>query len=445
MSARLSVVVPVFNDADGLVRCLTAIAGSDFQDYECLVVDDGSTVAIAPVVAPFRARVIRVDDGPKGPAHARNIGSASATGDILVFVDADVVIAPGTLRAFADSFDRHPDAAAVFGSYDDAPATTDFVSQYKNLFHHFVHQHASEEAATFWSGCGAIRRTVFHTAGGFDAVRYPRPCIEDIELGYRLRAAGHRILLNKHIQVKHLKRWTLRGMVKTDVFDRGVPWTQLILERRRLPNDLNLQFTQRLSAMLAYSMLVYVALAAFFHNIVLLPLIAGLFIMVVAAMDWSSKSPLFHLNSRRSEWICYGLIAVIGALAVALDELRMLPPLAVLLTSMVAGRWLRATGWFGRRLLLVFVVGALATIIVVLLSRFSFPIVAPLLAAALLIVLLNFRLYLFFIRTRGHMFALAALSMHLFYFSYALASLLIGVAMFVRGSRNRDQAAAGAA
>ena len=135
----------------------------------------------------------------------------------------------------------------------------------------------------------------------------------------------------------------------------------------------------------------------------------------------------------------------IGALAVALDELRMLPPLAVLLTSMVAGRWLRATGWFGRRLLLVFVVGALATIIVVLLSRFSFPIVAPLLAAALLIVLLNFRLYLFFIRTRGHMFALAALPMHLFYFSYALASLLIGVAMFVRGSRNRDQAAAGAA
>ncbi len=302
-----------------------------------------------------------------------------------------------------------------------------------------------EEAATFWSGCGAIRRTVFQAAGGFDAVRYPRPCIEDIELGYRLRAAGHRILLNKHIQVKHLKRWTLRGMVKTDVFDRGVPWTQLILERRRLPNDLNLQFTQRLSAMLAYSMLVYVALAAFFHNIVLLPLIAGLFIMVVAAMDWSSKSPLFHLNSRRSEWICYGLIAVIGALAVALDELRMLPPLAVLLTSMVAGRWLRATGWFGRRLLLVFVVGALATIIVVLLSRFSFPIVAPLLAAALLIVLLNFRLYLFFIRTRGHMFALAALPMHLFYFSYALASLLIGVAMFVRGSRNRDQAAAGAA
>ncbi len=442
MNARLSVVVPVFNDADGLVRCLAAIAGSDFRDHECIVVDDGSTVAIAPVVAAFGARVIRVADGPKGPAYARNAGSVAAVGDILVFVDADVVIAPGTLRAFAETFDRHPDVDAVFGSYDDAPATTDFVSQYKNLFHHFVHQQASEEAATFWSGCGAVRRTVFQASGGFDAVRYPRPCIEDIELGYRLRAAGHRIRLNKDIQVKHLKRWSLRGMMKTDVFDRGVPWTLLILERRRLPNDLNLHFSQRLSGMLAYSMLVYVGLVAFFHNIVILPLIAGLFVMVVGTMDWSSTSPLFHLASRRSEWICYGLIGTIATLAVALDVRRMLPPLAVLLVAMVAGRWITSTGWLGRRLLIGLILGALGTIIIALLGHFSFPIVAPLLAAGLLIVLLNFRLYLFFIRTRGHMFALAAIPMHLFYFAYALASLVIGGFMFLRG---RGRAAATAA
>jgi hypothetical protein len=51
---------------------------------------------------------------------------------------------------------------------------------------------------------------------GFDADRYPRPSIEDIELGYRLTAAGHQIAMNKEVQVKHLKNWTVRGMIKAD-------------------------------------------------------------------------------------------------------------------------------------------------------------------------------------------------------------------------------------
>ena len=57
------------------------------------------------------------------------------------------------------------------------------VSQYRNLLHHFVHQHGHAEASTFWAGCGAIRRAAFDAVGGFDAARFPRPSIEDIELG----------------------------------------------------------------------------------------------------------------------------------------------------------------------------------------------------------------------------------------------------------------------
>ena len=68
-----------------------------------------------------------------------------------------------------------------------------FVSQYKNLFHHFVHQDASGTATSFWAGCGAIRRDIFLRLGGFNTA-YKRPSIEDIELGYRLTRAGHRIV-----------------------------------------------------------------------------------------------------------------------------------------------------------------------------------------------------------------------------------------------------------
>jgi hypothetical protein len=69
------------------------------------------------------------------------------------------------------------------------------VSQYRNLLHHFVHSQSAGEAETFWGGCGAIRRDVFIEAGRYDEWSYPRPQIEDVELGHRVRSLGHRIIL----------------------------------------------------------------------------------------------------------------------------------------------------------------------------------------------------------------------------------------------------------
>src|SRR5690606_24878254 len=97
-----------------------------------------------------------------------------------------------------------------------------------NLAHRHTHQLAKTEAGTFWSGCGAVRREVFFEFGGFDKA-FGRPCIEDIEFGMRLRAGGHRILLDKELQVEHLKRWRLWKLIKTDIFDRGIPWTRVLL------------------------------------------------------------------------------------------------------------------------------------------------------------------------------------------------------------------------
>jgi hypothetical protein len=72
----------------------------------------------------------------------------------------------------------------------------------------------------------------FLAIGGFDTVRFPRPQIEDIELGYRLRDAGGRIVLDPTVQGTHLKQWTFWRMLRTDVIDRGIPWMRLLLERR---------------------------------------------------------------------------------------------------------------------------------------------------------------------------------------------------------------------
>jgi glycosyltransferase involved in cell wall biosynthesis len=193
----------------------------------------------------MHASVLRLTRN-SGPSSARNLGARDATGEILFFVDADVIIGPDAVSRVVRTFAQHPDVDAIFGSYDDEPRAPGLVSQYRNLLHHYVHQHGAVDASTFWSACGAIRRSVFEAVGGFDEKRYPR-CIEDIELGYRLRRMGHRILLDKGLQGTHLKRWTLRSMVRTDICCRAIPWTRLILETKSAPDDLNLRGGQRAS------------------------------------------------------------------------------------------------------------------------------------------------------------------------------------------------------
>jgi Glycosyl transferase family 21 len=173
-------------------------------------------------------------------------------------------VRPDTLSRVAALFREQPDTAAVFGSYDDEPAARNFVSQYKNLLHHFVHQQASERAETFWAGCGAVRRDAFDSVGGFDERRYTRASVEDIELGGRLRRAGYTIALDKALQVKHLKRWTLTSLLRADIFDRALPWSRLILRGGGpLIDDLNLRVRERVCAALVASAALLLFLACF--------------------------------------------------------------------------------------------------------------------------------------------------------------------------------------
>jgi hypothetical protein len=246
-----SVVVPVFQGAGPLARTLAALASSSVAPHEIIVVDDGSTDGSGEVARAAGARVVTVPHGPRGPAAARNLGAASATGSVLLFLDADVAVHADTIARVQSHFAAAPEASALFGSYDDRPAHGSLVSQYRNLLHHFVHQHARRDAWTFWAGCGAIRRDALAAIGGFDE-RFTRPSIEDIDLGGRLRRAGHRILLCPDIQVTHLKRWTFAAMVTTDVRDRAIPWTRALLAGPAVPADLNIDVRSRLSAAVAW-------------------------------------------------------------------------------------------------------------------------------------------------------------------------------------------------
>ncbi|MBW4645954.1 MAG: glycosyltransferase [Goleter apudmare HA4340-LM2] len=278
----ISVIVPVHKGGENFCICLSKLSLFLQENTEIIVVIDGHDSDSWQLAQSFPFKVIKITDNG-GPARARNLGASLAKGEILFFIDADVTINPDTLNLVAQTFANQPDLVALIGSYDDTPGATNFLSQYKNLFHHYTHQSACEEASTFWGACGAIRREIFLAVGGFNQT-YRYPSVEDIELGYRLKQQGYRIHLCKTLQVKHLKHWNVVSLLKAEIFYRALPWTELLWQYRQFINDLNLKQESRISVVLIYGILIFLLLAWWWWGGLM---IAGVFSLVLLLLNLS--------------------------------------------------------------------------------------------------------------------------------------------------------------
>lgn len=294
----LSVIMPVYNGGENLRRSLDALAASARHPDEIIVIDDSSSDGSGDIARDFGVQVISLSDGPSGSYVARNRGTQVARGNVLVFIDADVAVHSDTLTRIEKCLNEHPEVDALFGSYDADPAVRTLVSRYKNLFHHYTHQHSRKEASTFWTGCGAIRREVFDELGGFDV-----SCrtIRDIEMGGRLKRAGKRIWLCPEIQVKHLKHWKLITMLRSDIVDRAIPWSRLIATNTSMPNELNLRKGNLVSAVAAWMALFFFMAGCLFPWAWI-----GMFVTVVALGMLNADLYNFFFQ-------CGGLLFAVGA------------------------------------------------------------------------------------------------------------------------------------
>lgn len=228
--------------------CLAALADAACDEAEYIVVDDGCTDGFDDTIAAASIPVQVIRMGVQtGAAAARNSGASAASGDILFFLDADTCVNRETLPKILACFRRDAALGALFGAYDDQPTQRNFYSQYRNLLHCYVHRESSGPACTFWTGCGAIRRSTFVKHGGFDESPWN---VDDIEFGNRLSNDGVHIELHPDITVCHQKRWTFLSTLRTDLLLRGVPWTLLILRQQRIPNVLNVSYANRVSVVL---------------------------------------------------------------------------------------------------------------------------------------------------------------------------------------------------
>lgn len=259
----VSFVVPAFQAAATLRDSIESIRRAAPADCEVIVVDDGSLDSTYDLAVELADVVVR-RSCQAGAARARNDGIRVARGDIICFVDSDVTV---TREAVAGLLARvHEGFDAVFGAYEalpppDARSTT---TNFKNILHHYTHLQNAGEVRTFWSGFGAVRRQTLLAVGGFDINVTKAADVEDIHLGYRLHAAGFRIFLDPTLQARHHKRYSLRGLLSSDVMHRAVPWTRAMMRLRVLGTDMNLRRTALPSMVLAPAAVAALALAPAF-------------------------------------------------------------------------------------------------------------------------------------------------------------------------------------
>ena len=246
----VSVIIPYNNATNTIARTLQSIAGSSYTNYEVITVDDRSDDDSSNVVLKYPGTHLSMIRR-SGAAMARNEGVKASVGDILFFVDADVTIQESTIKEIVSTFRNNPDISACFGEYTPLPHGDNFPTIFKNLVHHFTHQNSSERAHTFWCGCGAILRDAFLQVSGFDE-SFLAASVEDIDLGYRLSENGMRILLNKRLRVTHGKQYTFTSLIKSDVFNRAIPWTKLMASKNIFVADLNLKWNNILSALMIF-------------------------------------------------------------------------------------------------------------------------------------------------------------------------------------------------
>lgn len=311
---RIDVVVPAYNASSYIRACLISLLQAGFTPDDITVVDDGSTDDTVARCKELGVMPVELGENSSA-AVARNTGARRGTADLVLFVDADIMVHANTRRVLEDFFSDNPDYAAVFGTYDDRPQAPGRVSRIRNLLHRHVHLVNAGPAITFWSGCGAVRRPAFEKVGGYDE---SREMMEDVDLGMRLSRCSELIMLEPRLQGKHLKRWTLASMARTDLLQRAIPWARLLAqpEVKDLPDTLNISNSGRISVISVAASLAGAAVAILISPWVGLATIAvSLITLTVTNSDflgslWSEHSKLDALVAIPVLWVhfaCGGL------------------------------------------------------------------------------------------------------------------------------------------
>lgn len=179
MTPRVSVLIPCYNAGAYLAQAVESVLDQTYQDFEIIVVDDGSTDDTASVAGAF-SRVRYVYHAHSGIPVTRNLAVSHARGEFITFLDADDLWDKTKLEKQVAYMDSHPDCQLVY-----AIARNFFGGESETMTPR-QKQLLEANMDNYMASC-CIRRSVFETYGGFSE-NYP--CGEDTHWVFRLRAAG---------------------------------------------------------------------------------------------------------------------------------------------------------------------------------------------------------------------------------------------------------------
>jgi glycosyltransferase involved in cell wall biosynthesis len=227
-SAR-SLIIPVRNGAQTLPSCLEALKHQLNPADEILVVNDHSTDNSGEIATQSGVRLLHCPPERRGAAAARNVGAEAASNELLVFVDADVIPAPGSLQRLVAPIGATVEASV--GYYDAGDRSLGIFSWVKNTSIRVNHRRSGTQITWFWTAFGAVTRTQFQGINGFDEQRFRSATVEDMDFGYRLRQGGARILQVFDAEIQHRHRLSLSSLIGND-FRKSRDWARTLIRHR---------------------------------------------------------------------------------------------------------------------------------------------------------------------------------------------------------------------
>lgn len=195
---RASIIIPAYNAEKTLGTCLRACLSQDYSDLEVFVIDDGSTDGTATSARSVEGVTVHSQTN-RGPAAARNAGARLATGDVLLYTDADCIPRADWVSCLVKTFDEG--VVAVGGTYDIANPSSRLarVVQAEIAGRHLKLQREVDFLGSFNV---AYLRGPFEAVGGFDET-YRQASGEDNDLAYRLHELSGKLLYNPNAVVAH--------------------------------------------------------------------------------------------------------------------------------------------------------------------------------------------------------------------------------------------------
>ena len=208
--AMVSIVIPTFNRASLLEECIISILKQSYTDYEIIVIDDGSTDNTLEILGKYaqvyKQKIIFVEQERKGPAAARNKGISLARGEIILFIDDDVVTDKDWIKYIISDFSQ-PDVGIVGGRTLLKRLDKFNVLYYDNGFS------ASANPSYIPTNNAAFLKEALNKVYDFDS-RFIYPGLEDADICLRIRKIGYRLKLNNNAVVYHYENYSFKGWLE---------------------------------------------------------------------------------------------------------------------------------------------------------------------------------------------------------------------------------------